>query len=113
MAIKPSCGGPETPKSQRQGEEHKVKAKLPESQIHTGGSHSLPTPDNEQIPLETRSYRLNEPRQSGDGAGNKPDNGRTGHLRVQNHYYTCTTDRLNRSSLLHGDGASIILDVPG
>jgi hypothetical protein len=80
MAIKPSCGGPETPKSRRQGEAHKVKAKLPESQTHTGGSHSLPTPDNEQIPRETRSYRLNEPRQSGDGAGNKPDNGRTGHL---------------------------------
>jgi len=91
MAIKPSCGSPGTLKSRRQGEEHKVKAKLPESQTHTGGLHSLPIPDKEQIPRDTRSEKLNEPQQPGDGAGNKPDNGRTGHLRVQYHHYTCTT----------------------
>ena len=68
-----------------------AKAKLPETQTHTGGSHSLPTPDKEQHPHDTRSYRLNEPHQPGDGAGNKPDNGRTGRLHVHDHHDSCTT----------------------
>lgn len=91
MVVKPLCGNLDIPKSQRQGEEHMAKAKVPEPQTHTGGSHSLPTPDKEQHPHDTRSYRLNEPHQPGDGAGNKPDNGRTGRLHVHDHHDSCTT----------------------
>lgn len=91
MVVKPLCGNLDIPKSRRQGEEPMAKAKLPEPQTHTGGSHSLPTPDKEQFPHDTRSYRLNEPHQPGDGAGNKPDNGRTGRLQVHHHHDSCTT----------------------
>ena len=91
MSVKPSCGDREIPKSRRQGEEHKAKAILPEPQTETGGSHSLPTPDEGQAPHDPRSVRLNEKPQPGGGAGNKPDNGRTGRLRAQNHHYLRTT----------------------
>jgi len=91
MSVKPPCGDLEIPKSRRQGEEHKAKAKLPEPQTETGGSHSLPTPDKEQAPLDTRSVRLCETPQPGDGAGNKPENGRTGRLRAHDHHYLHTT----------------------
>jgi hypothetical protein len=91
MTVKPLCGDLEIPKSQRQGEEPKAKAKLPEPQTHTGGSHSLPIPDKEQSPHDTRSLRLNERTQPGDGAGNKPDNGRTGRLQVHHHHDSRTT----------------------
>jgi len=50
MTVKPLCGDLDILKSQRQGEEPKAKAKLPEPQTHTGGSHSLPIPDKEQHP---------------------------------------------------------------
>lgn len=91
MVVKPFCGDLDIPKSKRQGEEQMAKAKLPEPQTHTGGSHSLPTPDKEQHPQDTRSYRLNEANQPGDGAGNMPDNGRTGRLPVHDHHDSCTT----------------------
>jgi len=91
MVVKPSCGNPEIPKSRRQEEEHRVKAKLPEPQTDTRGSHSLSTPDKGQSPRETHTVRLCERKQSGDGAGNKPDNGRTGHLHAHNHHYIRTT----------------------
>jgi len=91
MSVKPSCGELEIPKSRRRGEEHRAKAILPEPQIETGGSHSLPIPDKEQVPHDTRSVRLDEPQQPGDGADSKSDNDRTGRLRVQNHHYLRTT----------------------
>lgn len=91
MFVKPTCGDPEIPKRRRRGEEHRAKAKLPESQTEIGGSHSLPTPDKEQVPHETRSVRLDETIQPGDGAGHRPENGRTGRLSVQNHHDLCTT----------------------
>lgn len=91
MTVKPLCGDPEISQSQRQGEEHMAKAKLPEPQTQTRGSHSLPTPDKEQSPHETRPVRLSGTSQPGDGAGHTPDNGRTGRLRAQYHHYLHTT----------------------
>ena len=91
MAVKPPCGGPDTSNSRRQGKEHRMKAKLPEPQTETGVIDSLPTPDKEQAPHDTRNYNECEMRQPGDGAGNKPDNGRTRHLRVQGHHHTRIT----------------------
>ena len=113
MSVKPPCGDLEIPKSRRQGEEHKAKAILPEPQTHTGGSHSLPTPDKEQAPHDTRSVRLNERPQPGDGASNKLDNGRTGAYVLTIITTYIPRDRLNRRQLLHGDGASILPNVPG
>ena len=96
MTEKPLCGDPGIPKSQRRGEEHRAKAILPEPQIETGGSHSLLIPDKGQIPNAVRSVRLCELKQSRDGAGNKPDNDRTGRLRAHDHYYLCTTGSPNQ-----------------
>ena len=91
MIATPPCGEPEIPKSRRQGEEHRAKAILPESQIETGGSHSPLTPDMGRVPEAVRSVRLCELKQSRDGAGNKPVNDRTGRLRARDHHYLCTT----------------------
>lgn len=91
MTVKPPCGNPDIPKSRRRGEEHMVKATLPEPQTETGGSHSPPTPDTERSPDAVRSVRLCELKQPRDGAGNKPENGRTGHLRAHDYHSLCTT----------------------
>ena len=96
MTEKPSCGNPEIPKSQRRGEEHRAKAKLPESQIETGGSHSPPIPETGRIPNAVRSDRLCELKQSRDGGGNQPHNDRTGRLRAHDHHYLCTMGSPNQ-----------------
>jgi hypothetical protein len=93
MTEKPACRDPDIPKSHRQEEEHKAKAKLPEPQIETGGSHSPPTPDTGRIPNAVRSVRLCEQGR----AGNKPDNDRTGRLRAHDHHYLCTTGSPNQA----------------
>lgn len=91
MSVEPSCGGPETSKNRWRGKEHKMKAKLPEPQTETGERRPLLTPDKEQSPLISRIRLTCETRQSGSGAGDTPDNGRTGHLRVREHHHTRTT----------------------
>jgi hypothetical protein len=91
MAVKPLCGDPEISKSQRQGEEHMTKAKLPESQTETGGSHSLPTPDKGQHPYDARSSCCASGNSHRGGADSKSDNGRTGRLSAHRHFYLCTT----------------------
>ena len=96
MTEKPLCGDPGIPKSQRQGEEHRAKAILPESQIDTGGSHSPLIPDKGRVPDAVRSVRLCELKQSRDGGGNKPHNDRTGRLRAHDHHYLRTTGSPNQ-----------------
>jgi hypothetical protein len=91
MTETPPCGEPDIPKSRRQGEEHRAKAILPEPQIETGGSHSPLIPEKGRVPNAVRSARLYELEQSRDGAGNKPDNDRTGRLRAHDHHFLCTT----------------------
>lgn len=96
MTAKPMCGDPDISKSHRRGEEHMAKATLPESQIETGGSHSPLTPDTGRLPDAACSARLCMSKQSRDGAGSKPDNGRTGRLRARDHHFLCTTGSPNR-----------------
>jgi hypothetical protein len=98
MIATPPCGEPDIPKSRRQGEEHRAKAILPEPQIDTGGSHSPLIPDKGRLPDAVRSVRLCELKQSRDGAGNKPDNDRTGRLRAHGHHFLCTTGSPNQDS---------------
>ena len=80
MAVKPWCGKPDIPKSLRQEEEHRTKARLPESQTDTGGSHPLFIPEMGQLPYGTCSPFCASVNRHRDGASNMLDNGRTGRL---------------------------------
>jgi hypothetical protein len=96
MAVKPLCGDPVISKSQRQEEEHMAKAKLPEAQTDTGGSHPLFTPDKGQHSYGARSLCCASVSSHRSGADNMSDNGRTGRLSAYNHFYLCTTGSPNQ-----------------
>ena len=91
MAVKPTCGDPDISESRRQGEEHTTKARLPEPQTDTGGSHPLPTPDKGQHSHGARSLCCACANSHGNGADSMSDNGRTGRLRARDHDYLHTT----------------------
>lgn len=99
MAVKPWCGDPDISKSPWRREEPMMKARLPEFQTDTGGSHPLLTPDKEQHPYGVRSIGCAGVNNHRDGAGHTPDNGRTGHLRAHDHKDTRTTGSPKQESM--------------